>query len=145
MERHGMMSFYSACVVRDKVIMDPRQDASHQFRLTPNFFKRSNSDVGFVDAYACLLAHDPYSLADTECWRAEAIQYEKKFGQFARMTCHLEPSTGVSHLHQEALTGPRPVDRHHSDIKRLLEYNPRLLSPLLECHHHAGVSFLQDV
>jgi hypothetical protein len=80
-------------------------------------------------------------------WRAEAIQCEKKSRSIRLhdLICHIEPSAGVSHLHQEALTGPRPVDRHHSDIKRPLEYNPRLLSVLLECHHHAGVSFLQDV
>src|ERR1700730_7521542 len=54
------------------------------------------------------------------------------------MICHFEPSTSVGHLNQKAIACPRPVDRHQSDAKRPLEYNPRLLSTLLEFHHHAS-------
>ena len=120
-----------------------RSDPSHQFGLTSNFFERFNSDVSLVEADAYLLAVDLHSLAETECWNAEIIQYEKKLGQFCRMTYHVEPSTIVEHLNKNALGRPRSVDCHHPDVKWLLKYNPRWpLSGLLEFHHHAKLSFL---
>jgi hypothetical protein len=106
----------------------------------PTFFKRFDSDVGLVKADTYQLALDPHSLAVTENRTAETTQYEKKIGQFGRMTCHLEPSAIVGNLNQTALARPRPVDGHHPNVKRRLELNARLALPaLVAIHHHANL------
>jgi hypothetical protein len=81
-----------------------RLRSSHQFGLTPNFFERFSSDVSLIEANTDLRTFDPHSLAETEYWNAETIQYEKKFGQFDRTTYHLEPSTIVGHISIKTLS-----------------------------------------
>lgn len=114
-----------------------RTGLKHQLPFTPNFFQRFNPDVSLPETDTYPRAMDPISLAETEYRIAGTSQHEEKFGHFGRMTGHLDLRFGVRNINQKTISTPRPVDSHHSDLKRLLESNATfVVFGFVDSHHH---------